>query len=112
MTRAMTQLEHLLYGYGRSTGPLLVIPEWRRELEARRAAEIAEGEERARRELPLLLAACWGWNLLGAACFGWAARIDDGFQGVAWMLTGFAIGYGGSFFTIIAYYVRRAERGE
>ncbi|HEX6643263.1 MAG TPA: hypothetical protein VF037_01215 [Gemmatimonadales bacterium] len=106
----MTQLEHLLYGYG--TGPLLVIPKVRIEAEARRAAEIAAGEERARRQLPLLLAACWGWNLLGAVCFGWAAHIDDGFLGDTWMLTGFALGYGGSLFTVIAYYVRRAERGE
>jgi hypothetical protein len=106
----MTYLEHLLYGF--DAGPLLVLPAGRRDAEARRASEIEAGEERAGRELILLLVLCWGWNLLGALCFGWAAHITDGVLGGRWMLIGLAVGYGGSLFTVIAYHVRRAERGE
>ena len=110
----MSRLERLLYGPDiwrpGADGRMLVLPDDRIAAEAKRAEEIGWGERDARRELILLLVACWAWQLLGAALFGWATHIGDEKTGAILMASGLVVGYGGAYFTIVAFYARRAER--
>jgi hypothetical protein len=92
--------------------PLLRISEERQAAEVRRAAALARHVRRLRRGLVGVLLICWVWMLLGALCLGWALHATDAAEAeMAWSL-GFGVGYGGSFFTLIAWYVRGAERGD
>jgi hypothetical protein len=95
-----------------AAAPLLCISDERQAAELRRAAALARYGRRLRRELVGVLLICWRWMLLGALCLAWAVHATDAAEAeMAWSL-GFGVGYGGSFFTLVAWYVRGAERGD
>lgn len=65
-----------------------------------------------RRELVTLVAICWGWMLLGTFLLLWTAHTTDvEAANKAWALA-FGVGYGGTYFSILVYFVRRSERGD
>jgi hypothetical protein len=92
--------------------PLLTLSPERLAAESARAAEIDAGERAVRRELVGVLLVCWAWIGAGTVCIAWALHATSSTTGTIAMALGLGVGYGGSFFTLVAYYVRGAERGD
>ena len=86
--------------------------------EERVAAELARAtsetsyDRQIRRELVALVATCWGWMLLGTSALLWSAHTSSADAATMVWVSAFVIGYGGTYFTIIVYFVRRSERGD
>jgi hypothetical protein len=95
-----------------ASGPLLTIPEERRQSE-RECAEAAERYDRqTRRETIVLVAVCWGWVLLGSWCLALSVRTPDMMISQILERVGPAVGFGGIYFTVLGWLVRRSERGD
>jgi len=76
-------------------------------------AEMARLQERAwRRFLLSGFLAAVGWVFIGAVIMAASFHTTDPVQGDILFKLSLAVGYGGAFFTILAFYVRGAERGE
>ncbi len=92
--------------------PLLSIPEERKEREQAQAAarEAAENQRVRTVVIPLIIFAVW--QLLGALILISSAHAADVRLGQVFFTGGFAVGYGGAFFHLIAYYVRGRERDD
>ena len=76
-------------------------------------AEAAEKYDRQiRRETVALVVVCWGWILLGSWCLALSVRTPDMLTSQILERVGPGVGFGGIYFTVVAWFVRRSERGD
>jgi hypothetical protein len=93
-------------------GMLLRIPEERLRSEGERADAAEKYDRQVRRETIALVVICWGWILLGAWCLALSVRTPDMMMSQILERVGPGIGFGGIYFTVVAWFVRRSERGD
>ncbi len=92
--------------------PLLVIPEERRARELRRAQERELLEGSSGRPVWICLLILVAWQLIGAALMLASFNVSQRRIADVLFSASFAVGYGGAFFSLIAYYVRGRDRGD
>lgn len=92
--------------------PLLTISEERRRSESERAEAAEKWERQLRRETIALVAICWGWILLGSWCLALSVRTTNMTTSAILERVGPGVGLGGIYFTVLAWFVRRSERGD
>lgn len=92
--------------------PLVVIPEERRARELRRAQEREFLEGSSSRPVWICLLLLAAWQLIGAAFMLASFNVVEPRIAEVLFSASFAVGYGGAFFSLIAYYVRCRDRGD
>ena len=94
------------------TIPLLTIPEERMRSESDRAQAAEKWERQMRRETIAIVVICWGWILLGSWCLALSVRTTNMEASAILERVGPGVGLGGIYFTVLAWFVRRSERGD
>lgn len=84
----------------------------RMDSELARSTTEGSYDRMVRRELVALLVICWGWMLLGTFSILWSAHTTDVEAALRARVVAFGVGFGGTYFTILTYFVRRSERGD
>lgn len=93
-------------------GVLLSVSEERVRSERERAEAAETYDRQIRHETVAFVLICWGWVLLGSWCVALSARTTDMMASQILERVGPGVGFGGIYFTAVAWFVRRSERGD